>query len=458
MKVANFYNFCKIFCIIFCACFMLSACGDDTSDNNSNTFVKANCEQTIDGRVYNECALKQNSCWQSTLIKAVYGNLGDMTKNVYDQIANDSARNLVLLVFIVWMLFQILRHVATTSPESLGEFWTKIMRKGALCVICAIFASSPQYVYAALNTFVFPVYMTVLEFTGELMKIMGKNETGAILLAAQSIPDNELICEAYVNNFDNGCQINSAVQFTAEGFPDEPEKMMECMACSVNDRLSSGYNIATQVLKSSLFTGWIAGIFLVIAFTLAKFGFVLYLLDSIFRMDMMILCVPFLIMFYPFEQTRKWTVKGFKIIISSSIIMMCLGVIIATTISAMEYLLTGFTVNGEEFQVGDPQKYKNLGLVPMIMIFMGMIILKASAISLEMANAISGYTNNANLQKKLVGLIQTIGKTVLTICTMGGGKVVTTVVEMSERLQALRNKMSKDKNKSKASASLMKKN
>ncbi len=438
MKKFNLWKLCKILCMALMLAFALTACGGEGGEGSMMH------EECMDGE---ECgdneklALSQHSCWQSSLLELLYKDIGSMTTDVYGKLTAENLMGLMILAFTVWMAWQILKHVSAPTPESIGEFWTKIIRKAAICIVCGTLASSPANIMYAINTFVFPVYVTILEFTSDVMLKLADTpeaKTTAIMLPGGT---DEQICEAYVHSLSSCSLPAGGVKMTTAKFPDEPMSLMSCMVCAVSDRLGVGYDIAIRLFAKGLMAT-ITGIFLIVAFTIAKLCFVLYLVNGIFRLNMMIIIMPFLILFYPFEQTRKWTVKGFQVFLSSAGIMMSLGIIVSMTIFGMQKLLIDKTMG---FAFGNPDEYAGFGVIAMALIFMGFLIIKSCAMALEITEQIIGYAGEAGAAKKVQALAQIIAGLTFELITWGSGKVVTTAAQYIERVRAILEKYRKIK-------------
>ena len=443
MKTIKINNILKVLFIIFSALFLLTACS--TSEDGATAMSQADPRAAAD---------KQRTCWQSEFISIFYNTIGAQTIKVYtEQTKHNNLFGVVILGFSIWMAFQILRHIAAPAPESLGEFWNKIVRKAFLCAMCGILASSTDQIYYVLQNFIFPIYITILEFTSKILEVTANDPAAQIkaIKIASTFGDDVgesgkgYICEVYANQFQGtGCHFDGkmATNFSSGQFPKEPMEMMGCMACAVSDRLSVGFDVAIRLFKVGNFTAFCVACFLMICFTIVKFGFVFYLVDSIFRLNIILIILPFLIMAYPFEQIRKWSVSGFKIIISSSAIMLCLGLTISMTILAMQKMLTQ-----KDLDFGNSALYEKFGSIAMALIFMGFLIIKATGLAVELSSKISGIQTSADFQKKFKALVATIGKAVLHVFTVGGSKVATTIIDHVERLRQLREKYRKAKAK-----------
>lgn len=435
MKKTDLYRILKLLCIVFGVVFLLVACGNgegDPADDKSKLSA-------------NDKADAQSKCWQGDLLALFYKPLGDMSIKVYAQVLGaNNIMSLMMLAFSLWMAFQILRHVSAPTPESIGEFWTKVLKKGTLCFACGYLASSNEGIFYVLNSFVFPIYLTLLELCGYVIDITAQSpEAQATSLKLAGSGD---ICETYRYSMSGGCKLpdTSSIGLTNEKFPEEPLQMMTCMACAVGSRLDVGYHISMYAMSTGLF-GFFVGLFLLAAFTITKLGFAMYLVDSIFRMDMMIIIMPFLILFYPFEQTRKWSATGFKIILNSSAIMLCLGILVSMTVLAMQKILANESMG----DFSNTSMYEDFGVVPISLIFLGFIIIKASGLAVSLSESVTGGSGDTQFQKKMAALVGTVAKGLFVAFTMGAGKVVTTAVEHSQRLKAIAEKVQKARAKAK---------
>lgn len=430
----NVIKLLKIISLLLCVIFLVTACG--TEGEEGGTMMSGSSDNQ------EELKAEQRKCWQGDLLGVFYENLGSMSIKVYNKLTGEDLLGVLMMAFSIWMAFQILRHVSATSPESIGEFWTKVIRKAALCLICGTLASSTENIMYTLNTFVFPIYITLLEFCGEILKLTGSGPN-----TDMGLPDGNggAMCIKLGDAPSAPCTIDSnSVAMSATEFPQAPKDLMKCMACAVGARLDVGYQIAITTLGLGGLAPVLVAVFLFAAFTITKFGFVLYLVDSVFRLDMMIVIAPFLILFYPFEQTRKWTGVGFKIILNSAAIMLCLAILVSMTILAMQNVLTSPSMG---ISFGDASAYESFGVVPITMIFLGIIILKSSGLAVTLSDTVTGGGGDTKFQKKVAALIGTIAKGIFVIASWGSGKAVTTVIDHVERVKAIYDKIQKAKAK-----------
>ena len=447
MKTTKLHSVLKILFIVFCALFMLSACGMDME--GSSVIPKASER----GESAEQLANEHRQCWQAGLLRVFYTSISAQTVTIYSALTQENLMGIMMLAFSIWMAFKILSHVSTPSPESMGEFWTMVLQKAFLCLLCGMLASSKGQLLYALNSFIFPIYITILDFASEILQVLNtQNPDLSVAGIKLNADDGTSMCLPFDHSIaDNGCKITNpeAIMFTEKsGMPDAPLKMMECLACSVSDRLNIGYNISWHLLQMSTLVSFIAGVALLAAFTISQLVFVLYLIDSIFRLNMILIIFPFLVMAYPFEQTRKWSITGFKIILNSSLIMLCLVIMVVMVILALSNIL--MTGKQKGFDFGLISAYEDFGVVPMALIFTAFLVVKSSGTAVSMAGRIVGEGGDTPFQRHVQQLVGTIAQFGLAAISGGASRgfrsLMDKVVSKSPALQKMQSKLSQIKN------------
>lgn len=124
-----------------------------------------------------------------------------------------------------------------------------------------------------------------------------------------------------------------ANEATLEGFPEGPLKMMNCMICALNERLSIGNYISFRIMRSGSFWMIVNGLILLVTFMIIKLSFVFYLVDNVFKFAVIVVMLPILVLFYPFQ--KKWAIFGVKTILSSAAFMMGISIMIAISMKAL---------------------------------------------------------------------------------------------------------------------------
>ena len=222
-----------------------------------------------------------------------------------------------------------MRFVSSITPENSGEVWNEVFKKIFLCLFCGILASSTTGTLYVLNTFIFPIYNAFLEFGGEILNTIGQDQLN---------PDMNV--DLWVLNFKLSVAkptlclpAAGANEATLEGFPEGPLKMMNCMICALNERLSIGNYISFRIMRSGSFWMIVNGLILLVTFMIIKLSFVFYLVDNVFKFAVIVVMLPILVLFYPFQ--KKWAIFGVKTILSSAAFMMGISIMIAISMKAL---------------------------------------------------------------------------------------------------------------------------
>ena len=118
--------------------------------------------------------------------------------------------------------------------------------------------------------------------------------------------------------------------------------------------------------------------------------------------------------------------------------MFCLGIIVSMTILAMQKLLTQ---NG--IGLADKSQYENFGTTALALIFMGFLIVKATGMSVELSDKITGGGGKANMQRKIQQLVAMAAKWGFHIISGGTGKIATSIIDHVESLRKARAKVQK---------------
>lgn len=422
----NITQFLRVILMIMMLAFCLSACSSKDNENGEKQ----------GGEVNDQTERQQRACWQASVLSEFYDIMGKTSVKAYPHVTS-SALPFMMVAFSLWLSIKVLRHVSSVTEESAAETWTEVSRMAFMCLFCGLLASSTSMLLYALNTFIFPIYYTFLEFSSAILNLTLDAEAK---LKGQYIGDPYApVCLAYPNELV--CKAPALTPATEEaGFPKGPSEMMQCLACSVSDRMQLGFAIAKNLFKGSI-SAFLVGLILYVLFLFIKISFVFYLIDSIFRMAIVMIILPFLILAIPFKATRKWTKQGFETIINSSATMMCLALIITMTMLAMQTLISK---NGDTYTTSQMEHPK---MVLLGLILMGFLIIKSCGIAVQMADSIVGGGGGTKFQEKIAKLAAQAGKGLLHAISMGVGKMFTSAIESIKYLQNLKREAGKVKSK-----------
>lgn len=421
MKRQNdIFKFLRTIFMVLAVVFTLSACGSDKGTVSA-------IEISNDPDEQNELDEQQRACWQAELLSSFYTVMAKSSVKAYPHVTN-SALPFMLVAFAVWLSIKILKHVSSVVEESPAVIWTEVARMAFLCLVCGLLASSTSFLLFTLNKLILPIYYTFLEYGSLILNTMTTNagaESPGIYLGE---PDKG-VCLIYTNSLV--CSAPPLEKVTMDSFPTGPSELMQCLACAVNDRMQLGFVLAKNLLSMGSFSSVICGLAVFAIFAIVKISFVFYLVDSIFRMNIMVILLPCFIMAYPFKYTRKWTVKGFLVILNSAAILALLAIVIAMALMAMQILLIDNSV-----VIGNRDSYVEWGAVSLLVLLIAFLILKSIGLGVSLAAKVVGGGGDTAFQKKIASSGAQIAKRIFIAITGGIGKIFS----QSKAVQAIQQK------------------
>lgn len=398
----------------------LSSCG---SDKGKMSAADTTGEQS-------ELEEQQRTCWQANLLEMFYNAMSESSMKAYPKVTK-SAMSFMMVAFAIWLSIRILKHLSSLVEESPAEVWTEVGRMAFMCLFCGILASSTEFLLFTLNKFIFPIYYAFLEFGSEILELTVSGSDANI--KGQAIGER---CLFYTNSLVCKAPELEAITTTNSKFPDGPSDLMQCLVCATSDRLQIGFVMAKELLSTANFTSVIIGLVIYCIFIIVKISFVFYIVDSIFRMNIVVIILPFLILAYPFKITKKWATSGVLTILNSAACVMCIAIIATMSILAMQYLIND---NAQHF--GDQDMYREFGPIPLSILLISFLILKTSGLAVALAGKLVGGGGDTNFQKKIGKLAAFVGKKLFAFVTSGAGKIVTNAIEKNEKLREARKKV-----------------
>ncbi len=415
-KDVNIKQILRVMLVVLFAAFMLTACEqDDSIGGRSRAAMAAPVgEDPVSEETMKNASNAHRECWQTGMIDLLYQNMGKIAMGMYAKIT-DGALPLMMIAFALWTIFRLLKFVGSFTEDSPAEIWNEIVRKLFVCLICGLIASSTTQILWLLNTVVFPIYYAFLEL-------------GAAILNSAGDGSNFKAGSTVLNFFQEKLTLNEPVMCSAPAigkasieslsFPDGPRTMMNCMICTVNERLTLGFFLSFKVMDAPGFMSLITGLFILICFTIVKLGFIFYLVDSIFRFTMMAIILPILVMSYAFKQTSSWAKNGFLTIINSAALMMFMGIMMSMALLAMEKIITDnsdiFNDNANEMS------FSEFSIPFMCIMLVGFLISSSVNLAQQVTDSLVGGNSDSLFQKR----VGTFVMWTLNLITLGAAKKV----------------------------------
>ena len=395
----NIKRFAVLFMLVIVLA--LSACADDKSNmyaGASGMTASENMEKA------KEADPPQKDCWQGTVLNQVYDVIGTNIMSQYEALSRGSM-TIMMVAFAVWVALRLLKFVSSVTETSPAEIWNEILRKAFICFVCGFLASSPTTLLYLINSILFPIYGTFLEF-GSRILALSQEEVTSIQVFNDKI-NFVMKAQSCVLNVS---ELDAAQATIKEGFPSSYQQTMSCMICNLVEKLRIGRRMAVVAMNMEGLLPTIIGILVWCIFYVVGFAFVFYLVDSIFRMGMMILMLPIFVLSYAFGPTKKWAGIGFVNIMHSAAFVMAFSIVTATVLMAMIGLIAD-EQTGNIFNPTDPQiHFKQISIATLCLLLIGFLVWKSMDTSQELTNAIIGTNVDTKFQQNLKAAAQTVWK------------------------------------------------
>ena len=212
------------------------------------------------------------------------------------------------------------------------------------------------------------------------------------------------------------CIIGSETKATLENaLPPAFRDTMNCMICTMVDRLKLGSKMALTAMSMEGILPFFIGLLVWSIFIVVSLLFVFYLVDSIFRLGIIILMLPIFILAYAFGPTKKWTSIGFSHMMYSAVYMMTFSILIATVLLAISSLITE---NGNIFNPSDPEAhFSQISVATLCLLLVGCLVWKSLDVAQELASSLIG----AQIENKFQQNAKAVASVVLGWITGGLG-------------------------------------
>lgn len=387
-NICNISQILKKILVVILLVVSLSACeqnGDIVGDKACGT-DSANdigCVDTNDA-----------SCLGCSIFTLMFNAVSVNVMKLHGQLTS-GAMALMMIGFSIWLVIRLLKFVSSVSESSISQVWNEIIKQAFICIFCGILASSPAMLIYAVNTFVYPIYVTFLKIGIAIMEGAVTNSDGT----ASSF--TVFGGTVNVGQVDIVCTFDKAGLITKEGFPKEFLDTVICMIRVLKEYLGIGGEIAHSLMKQkATWMGDVAGFFLLLFFWVVRIGFVFYLVDTIFQMGLVILLLPIFIMAYAFQKTRGWTNKAFTNLLNSAAFLMCFSIIVTLVLRAMVEMISKnqnvFNPENGEYEVA------NLGIGYLCLLLIGFLIYQSMSVTQQITGSLIGGGGKNNFKDNLV--------------------------------------------------------
>lgn len=370
----------------------------------------------------------QASCWQTRVISAVLMIVNSLYKKSTDYVTQNAMTTggtaVICIAFSIWMAFKILKSISSFKEENLGEVWTEIGQKLFVCMFCAWIVYNTDNISWSIKTFVMPIYNTILELGVRLLK-------ESATASAQDLGFFGRIL--YTNNYST-CEVRDLTEGSLD-LKEAISPMANCLVCAISDRLNSGFKIGIALICTWKIAAIIIGLFVLFLFLAAKFFFVFFIIDGLFRINFAVFFFPIMIIGVPFSYTRKWSKHCFLMFLNSSGIMMFIGLLVAISVSVLERIVGNI---GNLFSISNTE---GAGPVLLSVLFIAFLLVNVPAQGVALADKFIEGGGTDAFQKKVSKFAMTVAKktaaTILSTLSKSMTRKITDALEKYENTKEI---------------------
>lgn len=370
---------------------------------------------------------KQADCWQVYIINAalyIIDSLFEMkTRGVINEHNGHTGALVIFMGFAVWAGFKFLKILPSFKAQNAGEFLTEIGHKLFLCAFCAWGISTVDDFTFVANTFLISIYDTIMELASGTVNISSSaNFNLGSEIGQVTFTNNYTECKGGIGSIGGS--------FYGSNMKNGIGSMANCLVCSISTRLNAGIRIGVELICSLNIPAMLIGLFMIAFFTIGKFGFVLFVVDGLFRLNFAADILSLILICIPFAYTRKWAVHIFLMFINSAGIMLFIGVLVGLSVNALEIIMgsIGPTIKPGIFESVSP------GLMAMFMI--SLLLLNIPGLGVALADKFIGGGGGLEFQKKIsrfvVDTSKKAGAAALAYITGGASSALTSTLEKYE--------------------------
>lgn len=366
----------------------------------------------------------QASCWQTKIIAAVLKIINKLYERSSAYVTSNAMSTggaaVICIAFSIWLAFKILKILPSFKEENLGEVWTEIGQKLFVCAFCMYIVYNPENITWAMKTFVIPVYNSILELGVRVLK-------GSNVVDGQSLGEYGAV--SYKYNYSM-CEVKDMASGGNLDLQGAVTPMANCLVCAISDRLNSGIKIGIKLICTFRLSAALVGCIVLFIFTAAKFFFVLFIIDSLFRLNFAVFLMPLMIIGIPFNFTRKWSKHCFLMFLNSSGVMLFLGLLVVISVSALENIIG--TIGGSFSET----YIEGRGPMLMSILFISFILVNIPGMGVALADKFIGGGGGDEFQKKITKFVmqtaKKLGAAVLGSVTSNVSKAITNTMEKYE--------------------------
>lgn len=304
----------------------------------------------------------QNDCWSCDMAYLIIEGMDKVATTFYNEVQdNGYALRILALGFAFWLMFKVLKMLSTWGFTDLGQVWTDIFKKFLLVIVAATLLMSP--VREVFDLILTPFFSFSAGYSMKISDVASfGNSTPKIdesLSKSLKVSPNQCsYCTAMLNPETQVPKPKNIGNVTAmkladgrdRAFSPQLKNSMLCIICSLYRTVSPPTIIGQSITCYSKTEGafhfppkwipspyritlpdlsmWITGYAISFTFFVVTALFPFYLIDTFFRIGFVATLLPFLIVAFVFQSTRRYASNAFKMVLYSLFTFLSMSLIL----------------------------------------------------------------------------------------------------------------------------------
>lgn len=315
----------------------------------------------------------QEDCWTCDIVYLIIESMDKVITTFYKQIEEQHLPLMLLSIGgMFWLVFRTLRLFLSWGMGDIGSYFTDVLKRILLLIFLGAVLATPYK--DVLNTFITPIFTFSAGLTQAMSSISANIDPNPntpkvnvqiyrAVLGTQ--PPQPTYCQnlTATSSTPTDARVSRVLQYQANAQDRAiPTSMRDSLLCIVQStyQITVPPTVAGQYLMCMSQTQgaksfptrltpiirlpdipvWLASWFIIAAFFLLSAVFPFFLVDSFFRIGIVLLLLPFFIVTAAFPSTRSYTKRAFDMLISSLINFFMISLILVLLIQ-MFYALMG---------------------------------------------------------------------------------------------------------------------
>jgi len=276
---------------------------------------------------------KRSGCWGCLIFEALFNAINGMINALYPMVV-EGCRKLLAVLFALWILYKVGNVFFSFKQPDMGEFWSEFARMCIAVIFCAAILTNKDTLFTLVDYTLVPAFEGMVNMGVAIIERTFEN------MGMEVNPVQDNIINAGNSNYA-GCAMSHVVSDEkGVAFDNGMKETMTCVIFEMHKRLSYAYFFAYKLIVYGEILSIIVGVGMLVIFLLIGLVFPFYLVDGIFRVGIVFIILPILVVFWPFKPLRQFATAAWRLVLSAFVQVTMMAVFV----TLMVEIVTDFTL------------------------------------------------------------------------------------------------------------------